>query len=168
MDQAALRESYETNSRLYELHLSDSPPDLPFWDLLVITASDKQQCEHYRATCEHRVQAGTLPARLKVSLEGKIHGPTILVSGAYISRSRGLQGRICWRHPPRAAPVQPFPHACSHVHQLVANLHRARARPIPHPPAACWRLVPAAPESFLGGQGDSFHHRIIQRAACRC
>jgi len=67
-DSATLREAYQRNVALYEKVLSaaavgreetvSTDAAVPqFWDVLVITAGDEQQCRHYEtggAACERR------------------------------------------------------------------------------------------------------------------
>ena len=50
-DSETLRDSYLRNVAIYEKILANDKADdgakQPFWDVLIITASDEQQCRHY-------------------------------------------------------------------------------------------------------------------------
>eukprot|EP00658_Telonema_sp_P-2_P062731 TRINITY_DN5140_c0_g1_i3.p1 TRINITY_DN5140_c0_g1~~TRINITY_DN5140_c0_g1_i3.p1 ORF type:complete len:182 (-),score=53.17 TRINITY_DN5140_c0_g1_i3:127-672(-) len=92
MELAQLRQSYDANTRLYEQQLADPEHAPPFWDVLVITASDEHQSEHYRSACATRCQAGTLPPRLKIHTFADPEGPCIGSGGATLLALHRLSG----------------------------------------------------------------------------
>ncbi len=66
--------------RVLACHAAQCVAEAPaFWDILVVTASDEQQCAHYETVIGHRVASGALPASMRVHVFPDPRGPKAIV-----------------------------------------------------------------------------------------
>ena len=92
------RTTFERNRLKYDLlrRRSTPDPDIPFWDIIVITASDVSQCDTYQTQIEQKIKNGLIPSFCTYRVYADPVGVKIGSGGATMRVLDSLRSEFGW------------------------------------------------------------------------